>query len=889
MRAACRRGPSGFSALARLGFLAGLSVFFLLFFSAAASAAVITFTAQDKGTVLNRDFTILRDASGAMDIDAVVAASARFRPGNWSDFTPGYTRDVVWLRFEFYNPLPDDGDRYLEISPPRLQDLRLYQRQVNGSWQVLQSGTVVPVAERLVPSRLSVFPLRLLPGERRVLYVRIGSANAIMLHARLWDREDFHFAERRLDLVNGLQYGAIMLLAFYGLVLFFTTREPAVLYFVVMVAGAGFNDSSILQYGYQYFWPHAPDWNLRSPGVFGAVVVLGASLLIMRLTQLHESFPRSYRFMVAINLLLFLTMPAMVWLDYRQMAVLSFAISLMAVVFNGVLGIWAAVKRIPGALLMVQAFALTWLLSLLRLGQIFGFLPHDILIDYSQNWAMLLTGSLVVIIIMDMLRKLRLEREEAEHKAVEARMQAEQDVLLHTRELRMAKELAEANSHAKSAFLAQLSHELRTPLHSILGYSGLILSESASASDRRRVAAVQQSGRHLLALIDELLDYARLEANKLALEPRPVYLHALLDATVQEVRQLAQAQNITLSLQVAPAVPSVVMLDPLRLRQVLLNLLVNACRHSQATHISLEASCRDCQLQQLCRLRLTIRDNGIGIAPEDRARLFLPFEQGGARREGMGLGLAISHQFVQLMGGELVCDEAPGGGSLFHFTLPLEEAPESQVQPLQGEVMPRRYRGAVRRVLIVDDIAENRALLADVLATLGFDLALAESGEVALAALASGPFDLVITDQLMPDISGWDLLRHARGAGHSMPFILLSGAAPVLPDGWSPHLVFAVILMKPAEPARLAEALASVLKLEWVGDDAAEEGAALLAPPADSLLLLQEAAQQGRISDIEDWVEQLLATQPQYQAFGLAVREAVRRLDLPGILRLATP
>ncbi|MGH8494284.1 MAG: 7TM-DISM domain-containing protein [Moraxellaceae bacterium] len=855
----------------------------LLVWPLAAQAGTVVFRVDDRGTVLNADLEILRDPGGHLNVDEV-ARSTQFHPGRWHDFTPGYTTDAIWLRLSFYNSFPDDGERYLEISPPRLQDVRLYQPLVNGSWQLQQGGTVLPVAEREVASRLTVFPLRMGPGETRTVYVRIASANAIMLHARLWQPQAFHQAERRLDLINSMQYGAVLLLFIYGLVLAYTTRERALLYFGLMLGGALLNDVSLLQYAYQYLWPHAPDWNLRSPGVFGVPVLLGSALLIMRLLDVPQYFPRSRFVLLILCGLLLLTVPPMLWGDYRFWVTVSYALTLLCVIFIGAIVIRAAWRRLPEANLVLQAFVLTWLLTLLRLGQIFGLVPHDILIDYSQNWAILLSGSVIVIIIVDMLRKLREEREVAEIEAVAARLQAEQDVRMHTHELRLAKEMAEASSHAKSAFLAQLSHELRTPLHSILGYSGLILGESTNVSDRRRVAAVQQSGRHLLALIDELLDYARLEANKLTLEPRPVYLHALLEAVVQEVRQ-GQVQEIPLGLQLEPGLPSTVMLDPVRLRQVLLNLMVNACRHSRASRITLIAA----PGQRPDSLYLAVQDNGSGIAPEDKARLFLPFEQGRAPSEGMGLGLAISQQFVQLMGGDLVCEDAAGGGSIFHFSIALEEAPEAQVQLLAGEVMPRRYRGAVRRVLVVDDIAENRALLADVLATLGFDVALADGGSSALSCLAEPAFDLVITDQLMPDMSGWELLRRAREAGHAMPFILLSGAAPVLPDNWPPRLVFAVILMKPAEPARLAEAIASALRLEWEEEAAPATQALFRRPPEDDLRQLREAASEGRISDIEDWASRLLQAPAEYHPFALAVQEAVRRLDLPGIQSLSAP
>lgn len=867
-----------------------LSRFLLLFFCIAlhtsSAFALTVFSGSDKGVVLNGDLVMLHDSSGRLGIEDVAAPerASAFRPGNWRDFAPGFTSDVIWLRLTVYNPWPADGDRYLEIAPPRLQDVRLYKQGITGSWQELHNGTLTAVAKRDIPSRLIAFPLRLAPGETQTLYVRVASANAIMLHARLWHPQLFHQSERNLDLVNGLQYGAVLLLAFYGLVLFITARERALLFFVLMLLGSFGNDASLLQYGYQYLWTESPDWNLRAPGILAVPILLGSVLLILRLLDARQHFPSATRISLGLLLVLLCTVPLMLWLDYRFWAAFSYIFTLLSVLFIGAIVMMAAWRRVPQAKLVLGAFVLTWVLTLLRLAQIFGVLPHDILIDYSQNWAILLSGGVIVLVIMTMLRKLHAEREAAEHRATEARLQAEQDVILHTRELRMAKEMAEASSHAKSAFLAQLSHELRTPLHSILGYSGLILNESTSASDRRRVEAVQQSGRHLLALIDELLDYARLEANKLTLDRRPVYLRALLDATLQEVQELAKAQGIALHLDIDPALPSTLMLDPVRLRQVLLNLLVNACRHSQASELSLQAALLPTRLP---RLQLVVRDNGVGIADAERERLFRPFEQGQSGREGLGLGLSIAQQFVQLKGGELVCVAAEGGGTEFRFSFPLEEAPESQVQPLRGEVMPRRYIGPVRRVLVVDDIAENRALLADVLATLGFDVALAEGGQSALQCLGEQAFDLVITDQLMPDISGWEVLRLAREAGHAMPFILLSGAAPVLPDNWPPRLVFAVILMKPAEPARLAEAIASALRLEWEAEAAADE-ALVKRPPEADLRFLREAAAEGRISDIEDWVEQALAGPEEYRAYALAIREAVRRLDLPGLQTLAS-
>lgn len=844
-----------------------------------AGASAALFGDDAGGTVLDAHTEIWREpaAKASPDMDAL-SGRAAFRPMQPADFRAFYTRDVIWLRLRLHNPATVAQQRYLEISPPRLEDIRLYRRAADDTWQMEQAGMVVPVRERRVDSRLSVFPVQLAAGETQTVLVRISTRNAVMLNLRLWTQSGFHAAERRIDFINGIEFGALALFVVYALVFWGSTREPAFLLFGILVAACLFNDLSLFQYSYVYLWPQAPEWNLRSPGIVGTPAMVVSTWMLMRLLQMRQTMPRMARMLDVWLGVMLLLVPLMLFGDYLLWVNVQQGLGLALVFVQIAFTAYGALRGIKDASLLLFSFLPMWLVALVRLAQVAGLLPPNLAIDYSQYWALLFSGMMLVGL---MNNKLRDERARAAHAALKARLQAEQEAHLNTRELRMAKELAEANSHAKSAFLAQLSHELRTPLHSILGYSGLILSESPSGEDRRRIAAVQQSGRHLLALIDELLDYARLEANKLTLEPRPVYLHSLLKAAVQEVHQLGQVHGIALEIELAPGLPSTLMLDPVRLRQVLLNLMVNACRHSQATRLTLRAG------TEAGRLHLGVRDNGVGIPPQERERLFRPFEQGRAHREGMGLGLAISRQFVELMGGELVCDEAEGGGSHFHFSIPLEEAPEAQVELLAGEVMPRRYAGHVRRVLVVDDIAENRALLADVLASLGFDVALAESGHAALNALSAGSFDLVITDQIMPGLSGWELLRQAREAAHAMPFILLSGAAPVLPDHWPPHLVFAVILMKPAEPALLAEAIASALRLEWEVRDP-QAAADLLPPPEADLLELREAASEGRVSDIEDWVVRLLQVRPECRAFALAVQEAVRRLDLPAILQLAS-
>jgi signal transduction histidine kinase/CheY-like chemotaxis protein/purine-cytosine permease-like protein len=382
--------------------------------------------------------------------------------------------------------------------------------------------------------------------------------------------------------------------------------------------------------------------------------------------------------------------------------------------------------------------------------------------------------------------------------------------------LQSAKEAAESASQAKTRYVAGMTHELRTPLNSILGYAQILLrSGQLAGSDREAVTTMQQSGQHMHALIDGLLDLARIEAGRLRLDPAPLPFAEFLSELVRMVQPQAQAKGLDFRLETQGRVPAWVQADAKRLRQILINLLGNAVRFTDHGGIVLRVDCRHEVV------RFDVEDTGIGIAPQDQERIFQPFERGSAGRRaseaGTGLGLTITSLLTSLMGGELTLRSAVGQGSTFSVRLYLREieAPAApsvrNLRPIVGYLAPRRT------LLVVDDQPIQRQLLASLLLPLGFAIREAASGREALEILQQQRPDAVLLDINMDDLNGWQTAQLIRAqAGAELPILFVSAD----PFENRPELLAAVgaqgFVNKPVIESELLDLLARVLQLEWV-------------------------------------------------------------------------
>jgi signal transduction histidine kinase/DNA-binding NarL/FixJ family response regulator len=463
--------------------------------------------------------------------------------------------------------------------------------------------------------------------------------------------------------------------------------------------------------------------------------------------------------------------------------------------------------------------------------------------------------------------------------------------------LREAKDGAEAANRAKSAFLANMSHEVRTPLNSILGYAQLLLRGGNKVKDpASKLQSIIDSGAHLLGMMNELLDLARVESGKLAVNPESVDLPSFLQSLAAEFEIRARQSGLHFDFSIDESIPRCIEIDPLRLRQILYNLVGNAFKFTSAGSVSLKVAMSD------SKLRLEISDTGRGIAEADLPYLFKPFYQALNHEqsiEGVGLGLYITERIVKLLGGQIDVSSVLGQGSKFWVELPVKLAVLPAAPCADGQIVG--YEGSIRRILVVDDDRSNRDVIKQFLAEVGFTVEEADSEDAALGLMRSRHFDGVISDIRMTGKDGNALCGEVRSDGRLAQTVMIASSASVY-DGDrrdAESAGFDDFLPKPIKEREPLRILKRRLGIKWVvkrepggksfpatdatqtADNIQRPPVTERDPPAEQLRRLLILAGEGDVVALRCKLQELTETDPAYSGFAerLAALVSAYRVD----------
>ncbi len=475
-------------------------------------------------------------------------------------------------------------------------------------------------------------------------------------------------------------------------------------------------------------------------------------------------------------------------------------------------------------------------------------------------------------------------------------------------ELAKAKEIAEIANRAKSDFLASMSHELRTPLNGILGYAqNLRRDDRLDSSQKNAIKTIQDSGNHLLTLINDILDLAKIEARKLELHQTDFQLSRFLQGIVGIFTLRTQQMNdVTFIYEEATLLPSLILADEKRLRQILINLLSNAVKFTERGQVVFRVGLAEDQYElsssdqwQYYKIRFEVIDTGIGMTTKQQERIFLPFEQVGGskhRAEGTGLGLAITKDLVEAMQGTLDVESALEQGSKFCLELTLGMQWATTQQPVPRKRRVTGYSGPTQTVLVIDDDATNRNLLLSLLIPLGFEVIEAEDGQKGLDKARDVRPDIILVDLLMPEMNGGEVINTLATLSELQNTVIIASSASTFEIEKLQHLdiMYDAILPKPIEHKQLFELFKEYLPLDWIYEDLPKEEAdqglgqddKLTPPPQEEMAILYDLAMKGEIRQLQRHVNYLEKLDERYGLFAQRLRQFIDAYDEDKILTL---
>ena len=691
---------------------------------------------------LKQDLQILEDKTGKLTIEEVASPKYRekFKAIRGRNKNLGFTQSVIWVHITLHNKT-DNKTWYLSTLGP------LYQYQQVYLSQSLSLPSPQSEIQALPRSRAPSYLLNLEKDKSYDLYLRMkNKAAPLKLAFKIYTPEQRINNISLNDPFYAFILGGLLALALYYFLFFIYLKESSFLSLSIFIIASTLeisNHTGVLNY-FNFFTLYLKDIS----AMFGFTALASGFLFATFLFNFKENLPSSYPFFKAIFWILCLFIPIAPWLPY-SMLVIAISISIVAlVIFTALFILFLRGHRFPSSLIAG--------LVILLLGTMPSILYILGLVDANQPLAEYIYIAMLISLILFSItqtEKHRLLREDAERVA--------------------------SSNKAKDEFLTTMSHELRTPMNAVVGVGSLLRLTSLDEKQRAYVDRLEISSHHMLDLINDILDLARFETTQTVLEAIPFKLNDKID----EVRHLLEEQAISKGLKFDiknKADDNLYLVgDPTRLKQVLINLLGNAIKFTEQGQVSLSIKKRPLGTHKIS-LQFEINDTGLGITEEQQKHLFKPFSQAESSTNrqygGSGLGLSISKQLVNCMGGELLLESKINKGSRIFFTLiyPIHKKKQEYGVSLTNKKIST-LQGV--KLLLVDDDELNQFIGRELLQTLGLQVDVASSGKDSIKQVEEKTFDVILMDISMPGMDGYETtrqLRQGKSANRKLPIIALT-------------------------------------------------------------------------------------------------------------------
>ena len=731
------------------------------------------------------DLLVLRDDSGLMNFERLRRLPAeRFSPLVGHSINHGITSAAFWYRIVL-DPVAqaDDWSGVLEVGFAPMDRLDLHVVFDDGRVQHAQGGDVRPPDAPGLHHRNPAFPIRLGPGQGATLFLRAQSEGPHGFPLLLWSRGGFEAKTAKENLLFGMFYGVMLVMVIYNLLTFLVLRDLAYLYYLSFVATFALILVNLDGFAIPWLWGIGVFAVNAFMPILAPASAMFALLFVRRSLGTEVIAPQLHRLMGGGIALCAACLPLPLMLPVMPAIFIN---TLVAVITTGLLAVVIVVLALRGRRI-AQFYVLVWAMLAFgvfaKVAEVNGLLPVSPWSTYGMHLGACLLVTLVSLGLADQINSMRREH------------------------LRLEGERMRAQAAAKSEFLAKMSHELRTPMNAIIGFTDLALRSGDDGRRMEHLGHIDTAARSLLHILNDVLDLTRIESGKLVLESHTFELQDVLDKVAGMLARSADTKGLDLIVGRGADVPALAVGDSLRLEQVLINLVGNAIKFTEQGEVEMRADL-EARAEDRLQLRFTVRDTGIGIAAEDLPRLFTPFSQVDPsmtrRYGGSGLGLAVSRQLVELMGGRIEVQSEAGIGTEFRVLVPLRAGPDAQA--------PLVLEG--RRILVAAANGSLRRMYAQILHAQGAVEDCTESIAGVLGSLRRSPVDAIVLDTRLQGGDGLDALRQIRAAEQTrdLPVIVTIGHGNEAAIREAIGVGANACLTRPVKPGLLAQTLDEFLR-----------------------------------------------------------------------------